>query len=308
MTEEYRFFNSAGGDTRLYQAAEYAEYFATLIANGVWAEELNALLVTGHGGEMKTLVDTGKAFVDGYYYENDASKELTHSTAHATLNRIDRVILRLDTDIANRYLKLFVLEGTPAETPAPPTLTQAGSIWEISLAQVLVIAGQSYIETATVTDERADETVCGYARYKTKPAWYPAGVVPLDAWNYLAFPDELTGQEISDIQGNPTLMAKIEASRIGQLPVNSVTANHTLTLFERVLLVATSTVNITVTLPPVADAINRAYDIKKTDGNAYTVTVTPDGAETIDGASSLVIGNQYESYTLVSDGTNWYNI
>ena len=56
------------------------------------------------------------------------------------------------------------------------------------------------------------------------------------------------------------------------------------------------------------DAANAGiqYTIKKTDASANAVTIDGFGAETIDGAATKVINTQYESVTIVSDGTNWF--
>lgn len=206
MTEHYRFFNSDEEDQRVYDAGDFAEYFETLINSGVWAEELNALQVSGHGGEMKSIVHTGKAFIDGHFYYNDADLEVEHATADVTHDRLDRVVLRLDLNANERSLKVAVKTGTPSATPSPPSVTRTQLVREYSLAQVLVRAGQSYIEVEDVTDDRGDESVCGYARYRAKPAWYPGGDIPMDVWKYRFFRNEMTTQEIEDVQENPGLM------------------------------------------------------------------------------------------------------
>lgn len=46
--------------------------------------------------------------------------------------------------------------------------------------------------------------------------------------------------------------------------------------------------------------------IKKIDGSANTVTVDANGAETIDGATTLVLPDQYDAVTLLCDGTAWH--
>jgi hypothetical protein len=61
----------------------------------------------------------------------------------------------------------------------------------------------------------------------------------------------------------------------------------------------------TVTLPaPTADRFVRIKD----NGNAVAnnITVNPNAAETLDGASSYVISSDYGAATFVADGTNWY--
>jgi len=61
---------------------------------------------------------------------------------------------------------------------------------------------------------------------------------------------------------------------------------------------------VTITLP--SPSSGGKVGVKKTDSSTNTVTISPSGSETIDGASSLTIDTQYQSYTLISDGTNWY--
>lgn len=65
--------------------------------------------------------------------------------------------------------------------------------------------------------------------------------------------------------------------------------------------------NLTVPLLSAATAGNGfELTIKKTDASVNTVTIDPDGAETVDGAATIVILSQNDSYTLVSNGTNWF--
>ncbi len=45
--------------------------------------------------------------------------------------------------------------------------------------------------------------------------------------------------------------------------------------------------------------------VKKIDASANTVTIDPAGAETIDGAATLVLSARWDAVLLVSDGVNW---
>lgn len=68
---------------------------------------------------------------------------------------------------------------------------------------------------------------------------------------------------------------------------------------------------ITVTLPAVADAdptAGRVVTVKKTDASGNAVTLDADGSETIDGATTKALSSQYDSVTIVSDGTSWHII
>lgn len=61
---------------------------------------------------------------------------------------------------------------------------------------------------------------------------------------------------------------------------------------------------ITINLP--VGVSGTQYVIKKTDATANAVTIDANGAELIDGAGTATITTQYESITIVSDGSNWF--
>jgi hypothetical protein len=63
----------------------------------------------------------------------------------------------------------------------------------------------------------------------------------------------------------------------------------------------------TVTLPTAASISGREYLIRKLDASANNVTIVPNGVETINGAASYVIADQYETIGLMatSAGTSW---
>jgi hypothetical protein len=68
--------------------------------------------------------------------------------------------------------------------------------------------------------------------------------------------------------------------------------------------VDTSAGNVTLTLPPAAAVTGYEVKVKKMTA-ANTLTLDGDGSETIDGAATLAWTVQYQSFTVVSDGTAW---
>jgi hypothetical protein len=51
------------------------------------------------------------------------------------------------------------------------------------------------------------------------------------------------------------------------------------------------------------------YYLKRTDQTlANSITISPNGVDTIDGVSSKTLSTQYENFTIVSDGTSNWNI
>jgi hypothetical protein len=63
---------------------------------------------------------------------------------------------------------------------------------------------------------------------------------------------------------------------------------------------------VTMTLPAAAASQGRKLVAKKIDASANAVTVDGNGAETVDGAASVSITAQYDSVSVISDGTTWW--
>ena len=62
-----------------------------------------------------------------------------------------------------------------------------------------------------------------------------------------------------------------------------------------------------VTLPDVADG-NQLVHIKKIDSSSNSVRVLTTDSQNIDGGTDYIIGVEYESVSVVSDGTQWWVI
>src|SRR5690606_3015058 len=73
-----------------------------------------------------------------------------------------------------------------------------------------------------------------------------------------------------------------------QLPITTVTANTTLTAAHYTVLCSNAS-DITISLPAAAGCTGRVYVVKKTGSNTATVTIDPNGSETVDGATSYVL-------------------
>lgn len=156
------FFDSVAGD-RIYQAADFRRVFHRTAQDGVIKGDEEELQVFARSpAAMAVEVGLGSAFIQGGWLQVFSSREvLSVPVAHPTNPRLDRVVVRLN--VTDRTIGLFILQGTPAVSPIPPPLTRSATIWELSLAHVLVLAGASQITSTDITDERSDPTVCGVA-------------------------------------------------------------------------------------------------------------------------------------------------
>lgn len=86
------------------------------------------------------------------------------------------------------------------------------------------------------------------------------------------------------------------------------TGAYTLTSSDHVVLCDASGGAFTLTLPAAGGVTGLVLYVKKTDSSGSAVTIDGSGAETIDGATTIDLALQYESVTIVSDGTSWHII
>jgi hypothetical protein len=98
---------------------------------------------------------------------------------------------------------------------------------------------------------------------------------------------------------------RLHADPYNAWAVETVTTSTTLTN-ENTVLVDTTGGSIIITLPAASDNESKVYNIKRITGGVNTLTITPDGADTVDGASTKLIATQWASLTIVSDGTAWF--
>lgn len=162
MSERFLFFNSATGDPRKYQAQDFAEYFGSVLSTGLLhTDKIPGMKVSVAAGTLNTVVTSGKAIMKGHLYENTTPLTLNHSIPEPTLDRIDRIVLRLNLQNSERNILLHVKEGLSTTNPVAPTLQRDQFIHEISLAQIRVRKNTVQLLPSDITDERLDENLCG---------------------------------------------------------------------------------------------------------------------------------------------------
>lgn len=155
--EKSGFFNSSGGD-RLYDAADFAAYFGSLVSNGIFYVSTTNLQVTPGSG-MAVGIAAGSAWINGYRYENTESLSKTLTTANGSFPRIDRIVIRWS--LLNRNMVAAVLTGTATATPSAPALTRNSNVYELCLADILVPQAATSITVGNITDTRLNSTLCG---------------------------------------------------------------------------------------------------------------------------------------------------
>ena len=155
--EKSSFFNSVSGD-RKYKAEDWASYFGSFIGNGVFPVPSTGLQVVVDNG-MNLLLKAGKAWINGYFYNNTSDLTITIGTADGQLNRIDRIVVRWD--LTNRIISAEVKSSAYSASPTAPALQRDADIYELALADVYVGAGVTTITQSNITDQRLNTSLCG---------------------------------------------------------------------------------------------------------------------------------------------------
>jgi len=106
----------------------------------------------------------------------------------------------------------------------------------------------------------------------------------------------------------PHATLDVNGSLAGKLVTVTATYDMTVGTNAEVRTISVNNAAVaTIALPSAVGIEGREYIVKKVSagGAARYVNITPDGAETIDGAATFQLKSQYEAITFVSDGAQW---
>lgn len=148
MAVTYGFYDSLNHD-RLYNAQQMSAIFDGIINDGVFMSVGNQFhTVAGTG--MQVIVKSGRAWFDSTWTLNDAEYPLSIDAADVLLTRIDAIVLEVNSEVATRANTIKVVKGTPASTPAKPTLTNTATIHQHALAYVTVAKNTTAITNSMI--------------------------------------------------------------------------------------------------------------------------------------------------------------
>lgn len=157
MAEKSGFFNaleSGGAYDRVYDANDFAEYFALFIGNGVFADPMNQLKVVPKSGLTVTL-KKGNAFIDGYWYKLSEDMDFTLSPNGTSYAITD--VIAVTFDKTNRVITAKKKERVSSITPV-----NNGVVHELIVASISLGVGVSSITEGMITDQRPYEDYCGF--------------------------------------------------------------------------------------------------------------------------------------------------
>ena len=156
-------FNSIlveGEYDKQYEARDFAEYFSTFVGNGTFAGQLNDLKVKPKiNPSMAVLVSSGRAYINGYWYENDEDYEIQIPVNSGSTDLNVAICLTLNE--SNREISLTSKQISSQSQP-----TRENGVYELWLAVVTVSPSTTSIQQVNIMDKRNDASVCGYVELK----------------------------------------------------------------------------------------------------------------------------------------------
>lgn len=236
MALTFGFFDAAydsSTDTydRTYSAEQMSLYFKGLVSDGVIANVGSMLAVSPRSG-MSVQVGTGRMFIDSRWLQNDAAYNVTIQAAHATLNRKDIIVARLD--YSGRTIGIIAKTGTAAASPTAPGIVRNSEYFEMELAEIYVSAGATAITAANITDKRADTSVCGYVtglvdQIETSGMWAQLQA-DFETW-FEGIQGQLDGDTAGNLQNQITALSGTVSANTSNISTNTANiAKNTATI------------------------------------------------------------------------------
>lgn len=143
------FYNSLGD--RKYDAVQMSMIFDGIIKDGIFASIGSCFVVkAGTGNTVK--VGSGKCWFNHTWTQNDAVLPVECSEADVLLNRIDAIVIRIDSSDAVRDNFIVFKEGVASSSPVRPTMENSEYVHEYPLCYITRKANSSSISQSNITN------------------------------------------------------------------------------------------------------------------------------------------------------------
>lgn len=146
----YGFYDSLNHD-RKYNATQMSSIFDGIILDGIFMTIGNCLRVTADS-DMMIFVGTGRAWFNHTWTLNDSILPLQVPQSELLLDRIDAVVLEVNSDQAVRKNSIKIVKGKPSSKPARPTMVNTVSVHQHPLAFISVKKNVTTIRQADITN------------------------------------------------------------------------------------------------------------------------------------------------------------
>ena len=146
------FYNSVAHD-RKYDAVQHGMIFDGIITDGIYATYLKAMVVKASENASEVIVQPGRAWFNHTWSYNDSDYPVAAPEPEVVLDRIDTLVLDVNSEDAVRNNQFLWVQGTPtSQTPEPPELIHTATHNQYPLCDVYRQAGTTMIYAADITN------------------------------------------------------------------------------------------------------------------------------------------------------------
>lgn len=144
------FFNSLNYDRR-YDAVQMSRMFDGLIVDGVFASIGTCFVAEADAG-LNVNIGIGKAWFNSTWTFNDAILPIEAPISEVLLDRIDAVVIEVDTSEAVRNNDIKFVQGVPSSSPIQPTLASGTTLNQYPICYIHRPAGSTEIIQSQITN------------------------------------------------------------------------------------------------------------------------------------------------------------
>jgi len=144
------FFNSLNHD-RKYDAVQMSSLFDGILNDGIFSSVGTNMVVLATSG-MSVGVGTSRGWFRRTWINNDAIYPIALDASEAILNRIDAIVIEINTNQDTRANTIKKVKGTPASSPANPTLINTDTVRQYPLCYIYVAAMATSITQGNITN------------------------------------------------------------------------------------------------------------------------------------------------------------
>lgn len=161
MSEKFFPFDSIQRD-RVYKSSDWAEYYKQFITDGLWHDNGKVGLNIKEINNLAITLEPGMAFIGGRQYIN-TEDHILQGTIEENHFRRDLIVLRMDTRLNERSIKLKILEGIPSlteEGAIAPSIVRDENVFDLGLYSVLFRPQAVEIRQEDIVDLRGNLDYC----------------------------------------------------------------------------------------------------------------------------------------------------
>ena len=157
MSVTYGFYNSLNGD-RKYDAIQMSKLFDGIIKDGIFSSIGTCFIVNADTGLNNIVnVGVGRAWFQHTWTLNDSILSLEAPVSEVLLDRIDAVIIEVNTSEAVRANSIKIIQGTPSSSPVNPILASEQNLHQYALCYIYRAANSVVITQTNITNTVGSE-------------------------------------------------------------------------------------------------------------------------------------------------------